>query len=110
MWTYTLKNVLALILSAAVFIASANVSVYAENADRKTAYLLMELSTGTVLSDNNKDTVVSVGTMAKLMTVLLVAEKINSGREAALRALSQAGYTSVWRLGRDGWVDEPIVR
>ena len=37
-------------------------------------------------------------------------EKINSGREAALRALSQAGYTSVWRLGRDGWVDEPIVR
>lgn len=113
MWTYTLKNVLALILSAAVFIASANVSVYAENADRKTAYLLMELSTGTVLSDNNKDTVVSVGTMAKLMTVLLVAEKINSGDISADDAVKTSNAANsmqgaqIWLMpGEEISVDE----
>ncbi len=36
-------------------------------------------------------------------------EKINSGREVALQALSQAGYTTVWQLMRGKWREVPIL-
>ncbi len=43
------------------------------------AYAVVECSTGTVLSENNGNVPVPVGTMAKLMTALLAGEKLESG-------------------------------
>lgn len=44
------------------------------------SYVLMEAETGTVLLASNEDTHLSCGTMAKLMTALLVADQLESGR------------------------------
>lgn len=44
------------------------------------AYVLMEAETGTVLLESGADTQLSCGMMAKLMTALLTAEQLESGR------------------------------
>ncbi len=37
-------------------------------------------------------------------------ERINAGREAALKALYRAGYRTVWQLDKGDWREVPIVR
>lgn len=57
-------------------------SVYAEEETEiaSSAYVLMEAETGTVLLESDSEKQLSCGMMAKLMTALLVAEELESGR------------------------------
>ena len=47
--------------------------------DEAKAYILMEAETRTVLEENNSDLKLNAGYLTKLMSLLLVAEKINMG-------------------------------
>lgn len=74
------KRICTLILSSAMIICFTPYNAEADNeAAVHEGYALMELTTGTVIAENNSDKAVPIGTMNKLMTTLLVAEKINEG-------------------------------
>jgi D-alanyl-D-alanine carboxypeptidase (penicillin-binding protein 5/6) len=60
-------------------IVEINAITYNEDPMLTQAYVLMEAETGRVLKEQNGYTEVPIGTMCKLMTVLLVAEAIESG-------------------------------
>ncbi len=57
-------------------------SVYADDEKKEYTFceVLIEASAGTVIQGVNEDTPVPVGTAAKLMTVLLAAEQVSSGK------------------------------
>lgn len=64
-------------------IYNSNNIVYSDEVDKKGLILcevLMEPSTKTLLTSVNGNVKIPVGTMAKLMTVLLVSEAVNEGR------------------------------
>lgn len=77
-----MKKLIYIFLS--LIIISANIPTLRADAEddipEPLAYVLMECSTGTVLDENNGNTRLPAGTMAKLMTALLAAEMIESGR------------------------------
>ena len=50
-----------------------------------TAYILMEPETQTVLDEKNSNMRLNAGFLSKLMSVLLVAERINSGELQKMR-------------------------
>lgn len=79
-----MKRCLAWILAAACLLGrwcSPNLTAYAaEEEVTAAAYVLMELETGTVLLSSHADATLSCGTMAKLMTALLTADQLRSGR------------------------------
>ncbi len=60
-------------------IVNINAITYDEETGLVEAYVLMEAETGRVLREQNGYTEVPIGTMCKLMTVLLVAEAIEAG-------------------------------
>ena len=75
--------------------------------------VLIEASGGTVIDGQNEDTPVPVGTMAKLMTVLLAAEKVESGELYIDSKLKTSAYANsmqgaqVWLMpGEEITVDE----
>lgn len=68
------------ILCGVLLLHRTAVSAAEESEIPSAAYVLMEVETGTVLLESNADTKLSCGTMAKLMTVLLAAEQLESGR------------------------------
>lgn len=72
-----LKKIIALTLSL-TFIT---VPVYAEPPaiDAK-SYILMEASTGTILSESNSDEPLPPASVTKIMTLLLIYEAVNSGK------------------------------
>lgn len=72
-----LKKITALILSLLIF----TTSVWAEppTIDAK-SYILMEASTGTILSENNSDEPLPPASVTKIMTLLLIYDSINSGK------------------------------
>ncbi len=75
------ERLLIFALSAAVLVFSCRIEISAEEpAGPIRCYVLTELSTGTVIYGKNQDKPVPVGTMNKLMTVLLVAESIEEGK------------------------------
>ena len=72
--------------------------------ERVPSYVLMDMTTGTVISESAADEPVPVGTMCKLMTVLLTAEEIDSGRislddtvKVSARANSMQG-AQIWLM------------
>ncbi len=65
--------------------------------------LLMEASTGTVLSESNGYQRVPQGTMTKLMTILLAAEEISEGRLSSDTVIT-AGAESENRKGAVVWI------
>lgn len=75
-----IKRICALALSSVMILCAAPCSAAEENdAPLNEACVLMELTTRTVILENNSDKAVPVGTMNKLMTVLLAAEEIEAG-------------------------------
>lgn len=80
MWNLTLKRILSAIL-AIIIVTSMCGNVFANEADKKYTFceVLIEASECAVIESVNGDVPVPVGTMAKLMTVLLTAEKIEAG-------------------------------
>ncbi len=72
-----LKKLIAFTLTLSLFTAS----VYAEPPaiDAK-SYILMEASTGTVLSESNSDEPLPPASVTKIMTLLLIYDAVNSGK------------------------------
>lgn len=74
------KLLLTLTMIISIFllqnIVEINAITYNEDPMLTQAYVLMEAETGRVLKEQNGYTEVPIGTMCKLMTVLLVAEAI----------------------------------
>lgn len=75
------KNFFARILCAflAIIMLTAACSVSAEEKQHMVCKVLIEAKSGVVISGRNEDTQVPVGTMSKLMTVLLAAERVAGG-------------------------------
>lgn len=55
-------------------------SLITEAEGNSEAYILMETSTGTVLDENNADVKLNAGYLTKLMSLLLIAEDIETGK------------------------------
>lgn len=72
-----MKILVAVMLAASFFLFGADM---ADNAVKKTAYVLMEADTRTVLDGENENVRMNAGYMSKLMTVLLIAEDIETGK------------------------------
>ncbi len=72
-----MKRVLAFIL---IFIFSFNIKIYANEEKEFKSSILMEASTGKIISDENSDERLKIASVTKLMTLLLVFEAIDSGR------------------------------
>lgn len=72
-----LKKLIAFTLTLSLFTAS----VYAEPPaiDAK-SYILMEASTGTILSESNSDEPIPPASVTKIMTLLLIYDAVNSGK------------------------------
>lgn len=109
-----MKRVLSVFLSALLFVLTPCIC-FAE--EKKTEYvqctLLTEVSTGTVICQENGYVHVPQGTLSKLMTVLLAAEEIESGNltlETELTASANANKQQgavVWLMqGESITVDE----
>lgn len=80
------------------------------------AYVLMECSTGTVLDGMNADERLPVGTMAKLMTVLLAGEALESGKWSADTVLTASDCVNntkgavIWLVSGETMTVEDILK
>lgn len=76
----TLKRILS-IFSAIIILTLQYGNAFADEMDKEYTFceVLVEMSSGAVIESVNGDVPIPVGTMAKLMTVLLTAEKIETG-------------------------------
>lgn len=90
-------------------------SVFAEKTDKEYTFceILIEASGGAVIESVNEDVSVPVGTMAKLMTVLLAAEKVEAGELFLDDKLKTSSYANsmqgaqIWLMpGEEITVDE----
>jgi D-alanyl-D-alanine carboxypeptidase (penicillin-binding protein 5/6) len=70
-----MKKIISFVLIAMLFL---NINVYSD--EEKTAYVLIEQETGTVLKSENQDIILPIGSLTKLMTQLIVAENIENGK------------------------------
>ncbi|MDO5558275.1 MAG: D-alanyl-D-alanine carboxypeptidase family protein [Oscillospiraceae bacterium] len=79
-------------------------NVHADEITTDAPYVLMETMTGRILKEHNSDTVVPMGTMNKIMTVLLTAEAVSSGNLkmddmlTASSAANEAKGASIWLM------------
>ncbi len=84
--------------------------------DSAEAYVLAEASTGTVLLEKNGDKQVDIGYLAKLMTILIIAEDIQTGRyslETELTASQSVSGTKgavVWLEPGDKMTVEELLK
>lgn len=100
------SRLISIFLFAVIFLNSISpicIHAYDEQNELLTSYVLMEMATGTVVMENNADEAVPVGTMAKLMTILLAAEKINSG-ELSLDTKIKASAAANAMQGAQIWL------
>lgn len=100
------SRLISIFLFAVIFLNSiSSICIHADDEQNKllTSYVLMEMTTGTVIMENNADEAVPVGTMAKLMTILLAAEKINSG-ELSLETKIKASAAANAMQGAQIWL------
>lgn len=103
----------ALILTAAILLPIRADAGNEIDTDKIGAYVLMEAGTGTVLEEYNGDAELFCGSLSKLMTLLLAAEDIETGKYTADRELTVSqtvegiGGAIVWlRPGDKMTVDE----
>ena len=75
-----IKRIICTFLAIITVMMNVRIKASAEN-EKKLLFceVLIEASSGTVIEGVNEETPVPVGTMAKLMTVLLAAERVESG-------------------------------
>lgn len=74
-----MKKVIISVLSLLLFAFSFDYQAEAEE-NQTSAYVLIEAETGTVLEEKNSDLPLNAGYMTKLMSLLLIAEDIETGR------------------------------
>ncbi|MDE7225359.1 MAG: serine hydrolase, partial [Ruminococcus sp.] len=69
--------IIAVILTAGLIFPE---NIHAEDISGTSAYVLMEASTGMVLEEENSSKHLNIGYLSKLMTILLIAEDIETGK------------------------------
>lgn len=72
-----MKKIIICFMIAVFYLAFFAVPCFSD--DEKYSYIVFELTSGVTIDSENENKIVPVGTMNKLMTVLLTAEKIKSG-------------------------------
>ncbi len=78
----------------AIIVVTAACPVSAEEKTHTVCTVLIEASGGVVISGQNEDMQVPVGTMAKLMTVLLAAERVADGKLSLDSKLKTSEYAN----------------
>lgn len=91
---FTSKRILCVILAIITIMQLPCSIAFAEKKETMLCEVLIEASSGTVIYGLNEDTPVPVGTMAKLMTVLLAAEQIESGKLSVDDKLKTSSYAN----------------
>lgn len=106
-----IRRIICIIL-AIITIASVT-AVSAEEKTYKLCKVMIEATGGVIISEQNAETPVPVGTMAKLMTVLLAAEHIKAGKLSLDSKLKTSEYANsmqgaqIWLMpGEEITVDE----
>lgn len=97
----------------AIINVTAVTSVSAEEKTYRLCKVMIESAGGVIISEQNAETPVPVGTMAKLMTVLLTAEHIEAGKLSLDSRLKTSAYANsmqgaqIWLMpGEEITVDE----
>ena len=109
----TTKKLLMIILAAEMLIHLCPTAAMAEETG-DFAYILIEAETGIVLEEHNSDVQMNAGSMTKLMSLLLVAEDIETGKYSldteltASQSVQGTKGTVIWlepgdKLTADGW-------
>jgi len=106
-----MKQILSFLLAVGLLCWYLPFSVHAE--DTAKAILLAEASTGNILIEENADTLLPIGSLAKLMTAYLTAKAIDSGQLqldtilTAGESVTGLGGASIWlQAGDKATVDE----
>ncbi len=108
-----IKRLSVVILSVIFVVCTANLSVFAEKKEYTVCSVLIESTGKAVISGNNENMQVPVGTMAKLMTVLIAAEQLECGNLKFDDVLKTSSYANtmqgaqIWLMpGEEIAVDE----
>lgn len=101
-----MKKIIAVFISFAVLLTNVKpMYIIAEDtADSSKSYVLLEPSTCTVLDSENADLRLNVGYLSKLMTILLIAEDIESGKYTMSTELT-ASSTVTGTKGAVVWLE-----
>ncbi len=108
-----MKRFISVISAVCFFVMQ--LSVFAAPEVPAKSMLLMEASTGTVLAENNADEQLSIASVTKIMTLLLIMEAIEDGKLAmdemitvSERAMSMGGSTMFLEAGEQLSVHEML--
>jgi len=106
-------RIICIILAIITVTSAWTVSAAEDKKEYKLCKVLIEASGGVVISEQNAEEPVPVGTMAKLMTVFLAAEEIEAGRLLLSDKLKTSSYANsmqgaqIWLMpGEEISVDE----
>lgn len=108
--------ILSLLVTAALILPLYAFAETSEGVESAEAYVLIEAVTGTVLEDKNSDQKRNVGYLSKLMTLLLIAEDIETGKflmSTELTASSSVTNTKgavVWLEAGDTMTVEELLK
>lgn len=86
-----MKKILCFVIVAIYFIVFV---VPCVSAEEKYSYIVFELTSGVTIDSVNEDRIMSIGVLNKLMTVLLTAEKIQSGELSLNTSLKTSEYAN----------------
>lgn len=105
-----LKKITAIILSVSIL----TMISFAEN--KKEYYVLVEATTGQTVTEENAFEKISIGALNKLMTLLLIAENVDSGQLSltdelkAPSKVSEAQGATIWLLPNDKMSAEDLLK
>lgn len=97
------KKIFTLLIIFAIFLFRTNLISYATE-EKISSEILIDGNTGQVLYENNSDKPVHIGSLNKLMTVLIVAEEIESGKLSLNDELT-AGKNAFNETGAVIWLE-----
>lgn len=97
------KKIFTILIIFAIFLFRTNLILYATE-EKISSEILIDGNTGQVLYENNSDRLVHIGSLNKLMTILLVAEEIESG-ELSLNDDLTAGNNAFNEKGAVIWLE-----
>ena len=97
------KKIFTVLIVFAIFLFRTNLILYATE-EKISSEILIDGNTGQVLYENNSDKPIHIGSLNKLMTILLVAECIESG-ELYLNDELTAGNNAFNETGAVIWLE-----
>ncbi len=98
-----IKKVFAVLIVLAIFLFRTNLILYATE-EKISSEILIDGNTGQVLYENNSDKPVHIGSLNKLMTLLIIAEYIESGKLSLNDELT-AGNNAFNETGAVIWLE-----